>query len=92
MAAGAERKEHPISMRLPQADIAMIDRACHRPAGRPRTDFVRRADDPRHSRPSGQSEHRTLQAAIPLSLQMIITRIMMRLPWLCVPQRNGGQT
>ena len=27
MAANAERKEHPISMRLPEADIAMIDRA-----------------------------------------------------------------
>jgi len=27
MATNAERKEHPISMRLPEADIAMIDRA-----------------------------------------------------------------
>jgi uncharacterized protein (DUF1778 family) len=42
MAANAERKEHPISMRLPEADIAMIDRAA-RLRGRSRTDFVRDA-------------------------------------------------
>lgn len=42
MAARAERKEHPISMRLPEADIAMIDRAASL-RGRSRTDFVREA-------------------------------------------------
>jgi uncharacterized protein (DUF1778 family) len=42
MAQGAERKEHPISMRLPEADIAMIDRAAGL-RGRSRTDFVRDA-------------------------------------------------
>ena len=42
MAAKAERKEHPISMRLPEADIAMIDRAAGL-RGRTRTDFVRDA-------------------------------------------------
>lgn len=42
MAAIAERKEHPISMRLPEADIAMIDRAAGL-RGRSRTDFVRDA-------------------------------------------------
>lgn len=42
MAASAERKEHPISMRLPEADIAMIDRAAGL-RGRSRTDFVRDA-------------------------------------------------
>jgi uncharacterized protein (DUF1778 family) len=36
------RKEHPISMRLPEADIAIIDRAAT-PRGRSRTDFVRDA-------------------------------------------------
>lgn len=40
MPARAERKEHPISMRLPAADVAMIDRAA-RLRGRSRTDFVR---------------------------------------------------
>jgi uncharacterized protein (DUF1778 family) len=42
MAARTERKEHPISMRLPEADIAMIDRAAGL-RGRSRTDFVREA-------------------------------------------------
>lgn len=42
MANIAERKEHPISMRLPEADIAMIDRAAGL-RGRSRTDFVRDA-------------------------------------------------
>ncbi len=37
-----DRKEHPISMRLPEADIAMIDRAAGL-RGRSRTDFVREA-------------------------------------------------
>ena len=42
MATNADRKEHPISMRLPEADIAMIDRAAGL-RGRSRTDFVRDA-------------------------------------------------
>jgi len=42
MATTAERKDHPISMRLPEADIAMIDRAAGL-RGRSRTDFVRDA-------------------------------------------------
>lgn len=42
MAITAERKDHPISMRLPEADVAMIDRAAGL-RGRSRTDFVRDA-------------------------------------------------
>ncbi|WP_296743704.1 DUF1778 domain-containing protein [Mesorhizobium sp.] len=42
MASVAERKEYPISMRLPEADVAMIDRAASL-RGRSRTDFVRDA-------------------------------------------------
>lgn len=42
MAKTAERKEHPISMRLPEADVAMIDRAASL-RGRSHTDFVREA-------------------------------------------------
>jgi len=38
----ARRKEHPLSMRLPEADIAVIDRAAAL-RGRSRTDFVREA-------------------------------------------------
>ena len=37
-----QRKEHPLSMRLPEADIAIIDRAAML-RGRSRTDFVREA-------------------------------------------------
>ncbi len=37
-----QRKEHPLSMRLPEADIAIIDRAAGL-RGRSRTDFVREA-------------------------------------------------
>ena len=42
MARTAERKDYPISMRLPEADVAMIDRAAGL-RGRSRTDFVREA-------------------------------------------------
>jgi uncharacterized protein (DUF1778 family) len=42
MPTAANRKDHPISMRLPEADIAMIDRAAGL-RGRSRTDFVRDA-------------------------------------------------
>lgn len=42
MARLAEKKEHPLSMRLPDADIAIIDRAAGL-RGRSRTDFVRDA-------------------------------------------------
>jgi uncharacterized protein (DUF1778 family) len=42
MTAVAKRKEHPLSMRLPEADIAVIDRAASL-RGRSRTDFVREA-------------------------------------------------
>jgi uncharacterized protein (DUF1778 family) len=40
----AKRKEHPLSMRLPEADIAIIDRAATL-RGRSRTDIVRAAED-----------------------------------------------
>jgi uncharacterized protein (DUF1778 family) len=42
MSRGVERKEHPLSMRLPVADIAIIDRAATL-RGRSRTEFVRDA-------------------------------------------------
>jgi len=42
MASGARKKEHPLSMRLPASDIAIIDRAADL-RGRSRTDFVREA-------------------------------------------------
>jgi uncharacterized protein (DUF1778 family) len=42
MPRATQRKDHPLSMRLPEADIAMIDRAAGL-RGRSRTDFVREA-------------------------------------------------
>jgi len=42
MAKSLERKDHPVSMRLLDADIALIDRAASA-RGRSRTDFVREA-------------------------------------------------
>jgi uncharacterized protein (DUF1778 family) len=42
MPRAMKRKEHPLSMRLPEADIAVIDRAAAL-RGRSRTDFVRDA-------------------------------------------------
>jgi len=42
MARAPTRKDHPLSMRLPEADIALIDRAANL-RGRSRTDFVRDA-------------------------------------------------
>src|SRR4030081_609534 len=42
MSRAVERKEHPLSMRLPEADIAIIDRAATL-RGCSRTDFVRDA-------------------------------------------------
>ena len=41
-AAKPKRKDHPLSMRLPETDIVIIDRAA-RLRGRSRTDFVRDA-------------------------------------------------
>jgi uncharacterized protein (DUF1778 family) len=42
MSRAIKRKEHPLSMRLPESDIAIIDRAATL-RGRSRTDFVRDA-------------------------------------------------
>ena len=42
MSGTATRKDYPVSMRLPEADLAIIDRAA-KLRGRSRTDFVREA-------------------------------------------------
>jgi uncharacterized protein (DUF1778 family) len=42
MPKAVKRKEHPLSIRLPEADIAIIDRAATL-RGRSRTDFIRDA-------------------------------------------------
>ena len=40
MTVSSQRKDHPLSMRLPTGDLAVIDRAADL-RGRSRTDFVR---------------------------------------------------
>lgn len=42
MATSTQRKDHPLSMRLPDVDLALIDRAAGL-RGRSRTDFMREA-------------------------------------------------
>jgi uncharacterized protein (DUF1778 family) len=42
MRTGIERKDYPLAMRLPEGDLAIIDRAASL-RGRSRTDFVREA-------------------------------------------------
>jgi uncharacterized protein (DUF1778 family) len=42
MSVSTTRKDHPLSMRLPAGDLAVIDRAADL-RGRSRTDFVREA-------------------------------------------------
>jgi uncharacterized protein (DUF1778 family) len=42
MDGNSERGDHPISVRLPEADVALIDRAA-RLRGRSRADFMREA-------------------------------------------------
>lgn len=42
MSRAAQRKDHPLSMRLPDADLAIIDRAAQL-RGRSRTEFMRDA-------------------------------------------------
>ena len=42
MAQAASRKDHPLSMRLPDTDLAIIDRAAQL-RGRSRTEFMRDA-------------------------------------------------
>jgi uncharacterized protein (DUF1778 family) len=42
MASGARKRQHPLSMRLPASDIAIIDRAADS-RGLSRTEFVREA-------------------------------------------------
>lgn len=58
-AAKSKRKDHPLSMRLPETDIAIIDRAA-RLRGRSRTDFVRDA--------AVQSAEEVLMENVPMRL------------------------
>ena len=43
MPTSTQRKHYPLSLRLPEADLALIDRAAKKKKGRSRTDFMRDA-------------------------------------------------
>lgn len=91
MAANVGRKEYPISMRLLEADIAMIDRAAGL-RGRSRTDFVREAAvraaedvlmENRMIRMSreGFSEFLAILAGPPASVPEIVKVVERPAPW-----------
>lgn len=87
----SERKECPLSMRLPAADIAIIDRAAGR-RGRSRTDFVREAavraaEDalmesmPIRMSPDGFDAFLQVLAGPPKPLPEIVELARRRAPW-----------
>ena len=91
MAANVGRKEYPISMRLLEADIAMIDRAAGL-RGRSRTDFVREAavraaeDVLMENRmirmnPEGFSEFLAILAGPPAPVPEIVEVVKRPAPW-----------
>ena len=91
MARSAKRKDHPLSMRLPEADIALIDRAA-RMRGRSRTDFVRdaavrAAEDVLiestllHMTQSGFRSFMKALAAPPVPVPEIVEVLRRRAPW-----------
>ncbi|MCC6776906.1 MAG: DUF1778 domain-containing protein [Hyphomicrobiales bacterium] len=94
----AKRKEYPLSMRLPEADIAIIDRAA-RLRGRSRTDFVREAavraaeDVLMETRPIRLSREgfRAFMAAVsapPTPVPEIVELFKRTAPW--EPAKSGG--
>ncbi len=91
MAASPKRKDQPISMRLPEADIAMIDRAAGL-RGRSRTDFVRDAavtaaedvlmeNRPIRMSPDGFSHFLAALAAPAAPVPEMVELVKRRAPW-----------
>ena len=91
MPAAAERKAQPISMRLPEADIAMIDRAAGL-RGRSRTDFMRDAavraaeevlmeDRLVRMSPQGFSEFMAALSGPAVAVPEIVELLRRRAPW-----------
>lgn len=85
------RKDYPLSMRLPEADIAIIDRAA-RLRGRSRTQFVRDAavraaeeavmeDRPIRMSPEGFAEFVAMLDRPPEIVPAIVELFRKRAPW-----------
>lgn len=91
MTRSAERKVYPLSMRLPEADIAIIDRAA-RARGRSRTDFIRDAavraaeaaimeDAPLHMSREGFEAFIDALAAPPAAVPGLTEILRRKAPW-----------
>jgi uncharacterized protein (DUF1778 family) len=91
MAGRAKRKEHPLSMRLPESDIAIIDRAADL-RGRSRTDFVREAavraaeeilleNTPIRMSPKGFGAFMAAIAAAPTAVAELVDVLKRPAPW-----------
>ena len=85
------RKDYPLSMRLPEADVAVIDRAAAL-KGRSRTDFVRDAavraaeaalmeDSPIRMSEAGFAEFLALIAAPAQAAPEMVELLKRRAPW-----------
>ena len=87
----SERKDYPLSMRMPEADIAIIDRAAGL-RGRSRTDFVREAavraaedvlmeNTPIRISPQGFSKFLEALAGPPRPVPEMVQLVRRRAPW-----------
>ncbi len=91
MPRAVERKDHPVSMRLPEADIAIIDRAAGL-RGRSRTEFVRDAAvraaeavvleiSPIRMSPDGFADFLALIGSHPTPVPEIVELVRRPAPW-----------
>ncbi len=91
MPSPARKKANPLSMRLPQGDIAIIDRAAGL-RGRSRTEFVRDAavraaeevvmeNTLLRMNPNGYKQFMSLIAAPPKSVPQMVALFKRQSPW-----------
>jgi uncharacterized protein (DUF1778 family) len=92
------RKDHPLSMRLPEADIAVIDRAAGL-CGRSRTDFIRDAAVQAaettiiertliRMSPAGFEAFRKAVSAPPRAVPEMVEVLNRKAPWETGPKRR----
>jgi uncharacterized protein (DUF1778 family) len=92
------RKDHPLSMRLPKADIAVIDRAAGL-RGRSRTDFIREAAVQAaeatliertliRMSPGGFEAFRKAVSAPPRAVAEMVELLKRKAPWETAPKQR----
>ena len=92
------RKDHPLSMRLPEADIAVIDRAAGL-RGRSRTDFIREAAVQAggatiiettliRMSPAGFEAFRKAVSTPPRAVPEMVELLKRKAPWEAMPKRR----